>query len=107
MAAREGALDQGDGTLDQGDGKGTLDRGDEGVTALELRLVEGVSRADRAAPCPACGRAITQGQDVVTTLGDMRRGVVGVTVHARCFSAVGRPGLLELMRAAFEQQRAT
>lgn len=75
------------------------------LTAEELRLVEGVARIGGQLPCPACGRPIAAGQDIVTTLGDVRRGAVGVTVHARCFAAVGRPGLLELMLAAFERQR--
>lgn len=89
------------------DQESRCERRDEPVTATEVRLVEGVALKDGAAPCPACGRAITRGHDVVTTLGDLRRGVVGVTVHARCFVAVGRPGLLELMRAAFERQGHT
>lgn len=79
------------------------DRKDGTVTTLltveELRTVEGIAREDRPAPCPACGRPITSGQEVVTSLGDVRRGAVGVTLHARCFTAIGRVGLLELMRA--------
>ena len=70
----------------------------------ELRIVEGVARQDGRLPCPACGRAILAGQDIATSLGDVRLGAVGVTVHARCFSAVGRPGLLELMLAAYRDQ---
>lgn len=89
------------------DQESSVGRESERVTASELRLVEGGSRDDRVMPCLACGRAIARGQDVVTTLGDVRRGVVGVTIHARCFAAVGRPGLLELMRGAFEQQKTT
>ena len=70
----------------------------------ELRTVEGVARQAGRVPCPACGRPITPGQDVVTSLGDTRRGAVGVTVHRRCFAAIGRAGLLELMVAAYRQQ---
>lgn len=69
------------------------------LTVEELRTVEGIAREDRPAACPACGRPVASGQEVVTSLGDVRRGAIGVTVHARCFSAIGRVGLLELMRA--------
>jgi len=73
------------------------------LTVEEVRVVEGVAREDGRAPCPACGRAITAGDEVVMSLGDVRRGAVGVTVHAPCFRAVGRAGLLELMVAAYHQ----
>jgi len=56
--------------------------------------------------CHACGQAITAGDEVVMSLGDVRRGAVGVTVHALCFKAIGRAGLLELMVAAYHQQDA-
>jgi hypothetical protein len=71
------------------------------LTAEDLRTVEGVAREAKQAPCPACGRALLAGQEVVTALGDVRRGAVGVTVHRRCFTAVGRAGLLDLMVAAY------
>ena len=71
------------------------------LTADELRVVEGTAREAGKEDCPACGRPIAVGQDVVTSLGDVRRGAVGVTLHRRCYAAVGRPGLLELMVAAY------
>jgi len=74
------------------------------LTVEEVRVVEGVAREAGRVPCPACGRAITAGAEVATSLGDVRRGAVGVTVHARCLAAIGRPGLLELMVAAYRRQ---
>jgi hypothetical protein len=73
------------------------------LTVEELRIVEGLAREAGKEACPACGRPIAAGQDVVTSLGDVRRGAVGVTLHRRCFAAVGRPGVLELMVAAFQR----
>lgn len=69
----------------------------------ELRTVEGIAQREGAAPCPACSRPVLAGHEVVTSLGDVRRAAVGVTVHRRCFTAIGRPGLLELMVAAYRQ----
>ncbi len=77
----------------------------QGIAPAELRIVEGVAREDRREACPACGRAIKGADEVVTSLGDVRRGVVGVTVHAACFAAIGRPGLLELMAVAYRRPR--
>ena len=74
------------------------------LTVDEVRIVEGSTRAAGKEPCPACGRPIAAGQDVVTSLGDVRRGAVGVTLHRRCYAAVGRPGLLELMVAAYQRR---
>jgi hypothetical protein len=74
------------------------------LTADELRIVEGVAREAGKDACPACGRPIAAGQDVVTSLGDVRRGAVGVTLHRRCYAAVGRPGVLELMVAAYQRR---
>jgi hypothetical protein len=74
------------------------------LTVDELRVVEGIAREAGKEACPACVRPIAAGQDVVTSLGDMRRGAVGVTLHRRCYAAVGRPGLLELMVAAYQRQ---
>lgn len=71
------------------------------LTAAGVRTVPAVLRADRFAACPACGQALRAGQDVVTTLGDVRRGAIGVTVHQRCATALGPAGLLDLMVAAF------
>jgi hypothetical protein len=79
------------------------DMGDNPLTADELRTVEGVAREARQAPCPACGRALQMGQEVVTSLGDVRRGAVGLTVHRRCFAAIGPAGLLELMVATYRR----
>lgn len=76
----------------------------EPLAAGEVRLVEGVAREQAALPCPACGRAVAVGQDIVTTLGDVDRGAVGVTVHKRCYAAIGRTGVLELMIAAYQQR---
>ncbi len=75
----------------------------QALTVEEVRVVEGVAREDGRAPCPACGRVITAGDEVVMPLGDVRRGAIGVTVHAPCFRAIGRAGLLELMVAAHHQ----
>jgi len=80
-----------------------MDQGGE-LMAEEVRVVEGTARMVGRAPCPACRRGIAVGQDVVTTLGDVRRGAVGVTVHARCFAAVGRVGALELMKEAYRRR---
>ena len=77
---------------------------EEPLAAEEVRVLEGVAREQAPSPCPACGRTVTAGQDVVTTLGDVRRGAVGVTVHARCYAAIGRPGMLELMLAAYRRR---
>jgi hypothetical protein len=74
------------------------------LTVDELRLVEGSAREAGKEACPACGRPIAAGQDVVTSLGDVRRGAVGVTLHRRCYAAVGRPGVLELMVAAYQRR---
>ena len=74
------------------------------LTVDELRIVEGVAREAGKEACPACGRPIAAGQDVVTSLGDVRRGAVGVTLHRRCYAAVGRPGVLELMVAAYQRR---
>lgn len=71
----------------------------------DVTVVEGVARDAGQFPCPACGRPVAAGQDVVTSLGDVQRGVVGVTVHRRCYGAIGRPGLLELMVNAFRRYR--
>jgi hypothetical protein len=73
------------------------------LTVDELRIVEGLAREAGKEACPACGRPIAAGQDVVTSLGDVRRGAVGVTLHRRCYAAVGRPGVLELMVAAYQR----
>lgn len=84
-----------------------MDDGEQRPDALradDLRVIEGSARESAKAPCPACGRAIAAGQDVATSLGDVRRGAVGVTVHARCFTAVGRQGLLELMMEAYRRR---
>ena len=74
------------------------------LTVDELRIVEGMAREAGKEVCPACGRPIAAGQDVVTSLGDVRRGAVGVTLHRRCYAAVGRPGVLELMVAAYQRR---
>jgi hypothetical protein len=74
------------------------------LTLDELRIVEGSARKAGKEACPACGRPIAAGQDVVTSLGDVRRGAVGVTLHRRCYTAVGRPGVLELMVAAYQRR---
>jgi hypothetical protein len=74
------------------------------LTVDELRIVEGMAREAGKEACPACGRPIAAGQDVVTSLGDVRRGAVGVTLHRRCYAAVGRPGMLELMVAAYQRR---
>jgi hypothetical protein len=74
------------------------------LTVDELRIVEGIAREAGKEACPACGRPIAAGQDVVTSLGDVRRGAVGVTLHRRCYAAVGRPGVLELMVAAYQRR---
>ena len=74
------------------------------LTVDELRIVEGIAREVGKESCPACGRPIAAGQDVVTSLGDVRRGAVGVTLHRRCYAAVGRPGVLELMVAAYQRR---
>ena len=74
------------------------------LTVDELRLVEGSAREAGKEPCPACGRPIAAGQEVVTSLGDVRRGAVGITLHRRCYAAVGRPGVLELMVAAYQRR---
>jgi len=74
------------------------------LTVDELRIVEGIARETGTEACPACGRPIAAGQDVVTSLGDVRRGAVGVTLHRRCYAAVGRPGVLELMVTAYQRQ---
>lgn len=76
----------------------------EPPAAEDVRVIEGVAREQVTLPCPACGRAVTVGQDVVTALGDVRRGVVGVTVHKRCYAAIGHPGVLELMIAAHRRR---
>jgi hypothetical protein len=75
-----------------------------GLSPDQVRMVEGSAGRDGAVPCPACGRPVLAGQEVVTSLGDVQQGVVGVTVHRRCFAAIGRPGLLELMVRASEQR---
>ena len=80
----------------------------DGITVLtldELRIVPGVAREARPAPCPVCGRRVEADQEVVTSLGDVRRGAVGVTVHARCFDVVGKAGLLQLMVDAHNNAR--
>ena len=83
----------------------TRPRGQVGtLTVDELRIVEGSARHAGQEACPACGRPIVAGQDVVTSLGDVRRGAVGVTLHRRCYAAVGRPGMLELMVAAYQRR---
>jgi hypothetical protein len=74
------------------------------LTVDELRIVEGSAREAGKEACPACGRPIAAGQDVVTSLGDVRRGAMGVTLHRRCYAAVGRPGVLELMVAAYQRR---
>ena len=74
------------------------------LTVDELRIVAGVAREAGKEACPACGRPIAAGQDVVTSLGDVRRGAVGVTLHHRCYAAVGCPGVLELMVAAYQRR---
>jgi hypothetical protein len=76
------------------------------LTVEEVRVVEGVAREAGRAPCLACGRPIAAGDEVATSLGDVRRGAVGVTVHAPCFKAIGHAGLLELMVAAYHRQDA-
>ncbi len=78
----------------------------QALTVEEVRVVEGIAREAGRASCPACGRTITVGDEVVMSLGDVRRGAVGVTVHTPCFRAIGRAGLLELMVAAYHQQGA-
>jgi hypothetical protein len=80
--------------------------GTGGVSAQDAKIVEGIARRDGTVPCPACGRPVIAGQEVVTSLGDVERGVVGVTIHRRCFVAIGRPGLLELMLVAAQQRNA-
>ena len=81
------------------DGEDTANT-EDALSVDDLRVIEGAAREPMRVPCPACGRAITAGQEVATSLGDVRRGAIGVTVHRRCFAAVGRAGLLELMIAA-------
>ncbi len=76
----------------------------QALTVEEVRVVEGVAREAGRAPCPACGRLIAAGDEVVMSLGDVRRGAVGVTVHGPCFRAIGRAGVLESMIAAYRQQ---
>jgi len=78
----------------------------EVLTLDELRILPGVARDDRPTPCTVCGRCIKADQEVVTSLGDVRRGAVGVTVHARCFAVVGKAGLLQLMLDAYNVARA-
>jgi hypothetical protein len=78
----------------------------QALTAEEVRVVEGVAREAARASCPACGRAIATGDEVAMSLGDVRRGAVGVTVHTPCFRAIGRAGLLDLMTAAYHQRDA-
>ena len=75
------------------------------LTLDELRTVPGVAHDDRPTPCTVCGRPIKADQEVVTSLGDVRRGAVGVTVHARCFDVVGKAGLLQLMVDAYNDAR--
>jgi len=89
-------------------GKGSSSRPDDVsvLTLDELRTVPGMARDDRPAPCPVCGRPIGANQEVVTSLGDVRRGAVGMTVHARCFDAIGKAGLLQLMIDAYTHTRA-
>jgi len=91
-----------------GTGKGLSSRPDDVsvLTLDELRTVPGMARDDRPAPCPVCGRPIGANQEVVTSLGDVRRGAVGMTVHARCFDAIGKAGLLQLMIDAYTHTRA-
>lgn len=88
-------------------GKGSPS-GPDGVEILtldELRTVPGVAREGRPSACPVCGRLIEADQEVVTSLGDVRRGAVGVTVHARCFDVVGKAGLLQVMIEAYNAAR--
>ncbi len=89
-------------------GKGSSSEPDgvEVLTLDELRTVPGVARDDRPTPCTVCGRPIKVDQEVVTSLGDVRRGAVGITVHARCFDMVGKAGLLQLMVDAYNDARA-
>jgi hypothetical protein len=84
------------------DGANVADAG-RTLGAADLQVIEGTAREPARAPCPACGRPIAAGQEVATSLGDVRRGAIGVTVHRRCFAAIGRPGLLELMIAAYQR----
>lgn len=79
--------------------------GNNSLTAESLQVVAGEASEAQRLPCPVCGRPIAAGQEVVTSLGDVRRGALGVTVHARCFAAIGRAGLLDLMERAFQQRR--
>jgi len=74
------------------------------LTVEDVRIVEGVAREAGRLPCPACGRSIAAGAEVATSLGDVRRGAIGVTVHTRCLAPIGRAGLLELMVAAYRRQ---
>ena len=76
----------------------------QALTSEEVRVIEGVAREAGRAPCPSCGRTIAVGDKIAMSLGDVRRGAVGVTVHAPCFRAIGRAGLLESMVAAYRQR---
>jgi len=71
----------------------------------EMRVIAGVARAGQRAPCPACGRPLAAGVAIVTTLGDVRRRALGVTIHAACYTAVSRRGLHALMVAAYQEHR--
>ncbi len=88
-------------------GKGLSSRPDDAsiLTLDELRTVPGVAREDRPTACPVCGQPIEADQEVVTSLGDVRRGAVGVTVHAHCFDIVGKAGLLQVMIEAYNSDR--
>lgn len=83
---------------------GTADPPGPQLGVDEVRVVEGVARVAGKAPCPACGRAIAVQQEVATSLGDVQRGAVGITVHRRCYRAIGRQGMLELMVAAYHNR---
>ena len=71
----------------------------------EMHVIAGVARAGQRAPCSACGRPLVAGVTIGTTLGDVRRRALGVTIHAACYLAVGRHGLHALMVAAYREQR--
>lgn len=81
-----------------------VDADNDHLTAESLQVVEGEAREAGRVPCPACGRPIAAGQQIVTSLGDVRRGALGITVHARCFTAIGRAGLLDLMVQAYQHR---
>lgn len=74
----------------------------DALRADDLTVINGTAREDRPAPCPVCGRRIAMGEALATSLGDGRRQALGITLHATCFTIVGRVGMLELMVKAYQ-----